>query len=156
MTSHYLRAQKDGTCTCNVCSLWRCSLPCPYTASRADNSASISSPTEIVLCLRSDKSSITTNDARCTRVIKPTTAMVKASFNKQDSFHQQTGLQLKEETSKVLQLERTFVWCWNCTLRKVDQKYLEILKCGAGEGWRRSFGQTVWEMKKRYRVMEER
>jgi hypothetical protein len=26
------------------------------------------------------------------------------------------------------------------TLRKVDQKYLEVLKCGAGEGWRRSVG----------------
>jgi hypothetical protein len=24
------------------------------------------------------------------------------------------------------------------TLRKVDQKYLNVLKCGAGEGWRKS------------------
>jgi hypothetical protein len=26
------------------------------------------------------------------------------------------------------------------TLRAVDQKHLEILKCGAGEGWKRSVG----------------
>jgi hypothetical protein len=46
ITSCYLRAQKDGTWTCHVRSLWRHSLPCSYTASRADNSAAISSPTE--------------------------------------------------------------------------------------------------------------
>jgi hypothetical protein len=27
------------------------------------------------------------------------------------SFHQQTGIKFKEETSKVLHLERSFVWC---------------------------------------------
>jgi hypothetical protein len=32
------------------------------------------------------------------------------------------------------------------TLRKVDHKYLESLKCGAGEGWRRSVVTTVWEV----------
>jgi len=31
----------------------------------------------------------------------------------EDSFHQQTGLKLKEETSKVLHLECSFVWHWN-------------------------------------------
>jgi hypothetical protein len=29
----------------------------------------------------------------------------------EDSFHQQTGLKFKEETSKVLYLEHSFVWC---------------------------------------------
>jgi hypothetical protein len=29
------------------------------------------------------------------------------------------------------------------TLRQVDQKYMESLKCDAGEGWRRSIGQIV-------------
>jgi hypothetical protein len=29
----------------------------------------------------------------------------------EDSFHQQTGLEFKEETSKVLHLEHSFVWC---------------------------------------------
>jgi len=27
---------------------------------------------------------------------------------------------------------------------------VSILKCGAGEGWRRSFEPIVWEMKKCY------
>jgi hypothetical protein len=29
------------------------------------------------------------------------------------------------------------------TLQKVDQKYLESLKCGAGKEWRRSVGPIV-------------
>jgi len=28
---------------------------------------------------------------------------------------------------------------------------LKILKCGAGEGWRRSVGPIVWKMKKYYK-----
>jgi hypothetical protein len=31
----------------------------------------------------------------------------------EDSFHQQTSLKFEEETSKVLHLEHSFVWCWN-------------------------------------------
>ena len=37
-------------------------------------------------------------------------------------FSQQIGLKFKEETSKLLHLEHSFVW-W--TLRKIDQKCLE-------------------------------
>jgi hypothetical protein len=29
------------------------------------------------------------------------------------------------------------------TLREIDHSYLKILKCGAGEGWRRSVGPIV-------------
>jgi hypothetical protein len=36
------------------------------------------------------------------------------------------------------------------TLRAVDQKHLESFKCGAGEGWRRSVGPIICEMKKYY------
>jgi hypothetical protein len=51
-----------------------------------------------------------TNDARCTREIKSRIAMAKAAFNeKKNIFHQQTGLKFKEETSKVLHLEHSFV-----------------------------------------------
>jgi hypothetical protein len=35
------------------------------------------------------------------------------------------------------------------TLQNVDQKYLKVLKRGAGEG-RRSVGPIVWKMKKYY------
>jgi hypothetical protein len=41
--------------------------------------------------------------------------MAKAAFNKK-SFHQQTGLLFKKETSEMLHLEHTFVrcvWCWD-------------------------------------------
>jgi len=34
------------------------------------------------------------------------------------------------------------------TRLKVDQKYVKVLTCGAGEGWRRSVGPIVWNMKK--------
>ena len=29
------------------------------------------------------------------------------------------------------------------TLRAAEQKYLEVLKCGGGEGWRRSVGPIM-------------
>jgi hypothetical protein len=44
--------------------------------------------------------------------IKSTIAMSKAVFKK-DYFLQQTGLKGKEQTSTVLHLEHSFVWCWN-------------------------------------------
>jgi hypothetical protein len=51
--------------------------------------------------------------------------MVEAAFNKKKSlFHQQIGLKFKEETSKVLHFEHSFLYgAENWTLRKVDQKY---------------------------------
>ena len=37
----------------------------------------------------------------------------------------QIRLKFKIETSEVLHLEHNTVWCWNLTLWKVDQKYME-------------------------------
>ena len=54
-----------------------------------------------------------TNNARCTVEIKFGIAMAKTALNKTDSFHQHIRLKLKEETSKMLHLEHSFVWCWN-------------------------------------------
>jgi hypothetical protein len=48
-----------------------------------------------------------TGDARWTRGIKCSIAMAKAA----GSSHQQTGITCKEEPSKVLHLEFSFVWC---------------------------------------------
>jgi hypothetical protein len=42
------------------------------------------------------------------------------------------------------------------TLRAVDQKHLEILKCGAGEGWKRSVGLIVRNEDVLLRVKEQR
>ena len=58
--------------------------------------------------------SMITNDVRCTREIKSRIAIAKSSTQQEEnSFHQQTGLIFKEETSKVVHLEYSFVWCWN-------------------------------------------
>jgi len=38
--------------------------------------------------------------------------MIKANFNKK-TFHWQSGHKFKEETSKMLHLEFSFVWCRN-------------------------------------------
>jgi hypothetical protein len=39
--------------------------------------------------------------------------MTKAAFNKKKTFYPANGLEFKEETSQVLQLEHSFLWCWN-------------------------------------------
>jgi len=43
------------------------------------------------------------------------------------------------ETSKVLYLEHRLVVCWNFDIREVFINILEVLKCGAGEGWTGQF-----------------
>jgi hypothetical protein len=53
------------------------------------------------------------------------------------SFHQPVGLKLKEETSKCNIWSMPLDGAETGTHRKVDEKYLEILKCCAGEGRRR-------------------
>jgi hypothetical protein len=55
--------------------------------------------------------SMITNDARCTLEIKSRIAMAKAALKKKKTFRQQIGLTFKEESSKVLHLEHSFVWC---------------------------------------------
>jgi len=65
---------------------------------------------------------------------------------------QTNNIYIKVEASKVLHLEPAWHGDKIGTLRIVDQKYLESFKCSAGEGWRRSFGQIVREMKKYYIV----
>jgi hypothetical protein len=53
--------------------------------------------------------SMITNNARCTREIKSRIVMAKAAFNNKKTFHQKSVLKFKEETSKVLHLEHSFV-----------------------------------------------
>jgi hypothetical protein len=48
---------------------------------------------------------VITSDARHTYEIKSRISMVKAAFNKQQTFHQQLGHIPKEECSQVLHLE---------------------------------------------------
>jgi len=51
-----------------------------------------------------------TTDARFTHEIKYRTAMAKAVFSKEKTFHQQIGCTFKEETNEILQLVHSFVW----------------------------------------------
>jgi len=53
--------------------------------------------------------SMVTDDVRCTHEIKSRIAIAKAAFNKK-TVHQQMVLKCKEETSKVLYLQYSFVW----------------------------------------------
>jgi hypothetical protein len=50
-----------------------------------------------------------TNDKRCAHYIKSRIAIAKAAFNKK-TVHQKIVLICKEETSKVLYLQYSFVW----------------------------------------------
>ena len=53
-----------------------------------------------------------TEDGRCTCEIKSRIAMAKAAFKQEEeSFYQKIGLQFEEETSEVLRLEHSSVWC---------------------------------------------
>ena len=56
--------------------------------------------------------SMLTEDGRCTCEIESRIAMAKAAFNKKKNlFTQQIGLKFEEETSEVLRLEHSSVWC---------------------------------------------
>jgi hypothetical protein len=48
----------------------------------------------------------------------------------------------------MLHLEYSLYSAETWKLRAVDQKHLESFKYGAGEGWRRSVGPVIREMKK--------
>jgi hypothetical protein len=98
-----------------------------------------------------------TNDGRCTCEIISRIVMEKAVFDsKRDVFAGKMDLELRKKLVKcyiwIIALYRTETW----KLRAVDQKHLESLKFGAGEGWRRTFGPSMWEMKKYYLVSRSR
>jgi len=55
---------------------------------------------------------ILTNDGRCTCEINCRVAMAKAALNKKRAlFYWHTGLGIEDETSEVLHLEHSFIWC---------------------------------------------
>jgi hypothetical protein len=81
--------------------------------------------------------SMITNDARCTREIKARFAMAKAAFNKKTIFTSKLDLELRKKLVKCYTWSIALYGMETWTLRKLDQTYLEILKCGVGERWRR-------------------
>ena len=70
-----------------------------------------------------------TNDARCTYEIKCSIARAK-----EGSFHQQIQIQ-------IWRIATSDAETW--TLKKQDTNTGKVLKCGAGEGWRRSAGPIM-------------
>jgi hypothetical protein len=85
-----------------------------------------------------------TNDARCTSEIKSRIAMAKAAFYKKKTlFTSKLDLNLRKKLVKCYIWSIALYGAETWTLRKVDQKYLERFKCGAGEEWRRSVGPIV-------------
>ena len=88
--------------------------------------------------------SVTTNDPRCTREIKFRIAMAKAAFNrKMTIFTCKLDLSLRMKLLKCCTWRIALCGAETWTLWKGDQKYMELLKCGAGEGERRSGGPNV-------------
>ena len=75
-----------------------------------------------------------TSDAVFTRDVKISVVIGKSGIHQGISFHQHIGLKFKEETSEMLHLEHSCVWCWNSDTWKVDQKYLESIEMWC---WRR-------------------
>jgi hypothetical protein len=75
-------------------------------------------------------SSIITNNA-CTREIKSRIAIAKAA-----NFRSKLDLNVRKKLLKCYIWSIVLYGAETWTLRKVDQKYLEI--CFAGEEWRRS------------------
>jgi len=93
-------------------------------------------------------SSLLEKDARCARETKSRIAIAKAVFNKKKTlFTSKLTLNLRKK------LKKCYIWTvavyvsdiW--TLRKVDRKYLGLLKPGAEEGCKRLVGRIMREMK---------
>ena len=66
------------------------------------------------------------------------------------AFCRTLNINCKDESSKVMHLGHRYFLFWNWTFREADHTFMEGLKCGAGEGWWRSVGLNVWEMRKYY------
>jgi hypothetical protein len=67
--------------------------------------------------------------------------MAKAAFNKERAIFTSTldlGLGKKLLKCYIWSIALYGAEIW--TLRAMHQKHLEVLKCGAGEGWKKLFG----------------
>jgi len=81
-----------------------------------------------------------TNDASCTQDTKSCTVVVKAAMNKKQKalFTSKLNTKLRNKLVKGYIWRRGILWCWNCG--KLNKNTREVLKLGAGEGWRDSVG----------------
>ena len=70
-----------------------------------------------------------TNGSICTHEINSRLDMAKAAFHKTKIFYQQIWLKFKEETSAVLHLECSLVWCWNCAVLHLEYSLVWCWNC---------------------------
>ena len=67
--------------------------------------------------------------------------MAKAAFNKKGALFTSTlDLELRKKLVKCYIWSIALYGAETWMLRAVDQKHLESFECGAGEGWKSSFG----------------
>ena len=70
--------------------------------------------------------------------------MAKAVFNKKKNlFASKLDLNLRKKLVKCYVWSMALYGAETWTLRATDQKHLQVLICGAGEGWRRSVGPIM-------------
>jgi len=70
--------------------------------------------------------------------------MAKAAFNKKMvPFTSTFDLELRKKLVKCYIWSIALYGAETWTLRAVDQKHLEVLRCSAGEGWKRSVGPIM-------------
>jgi hypothetical protein len=91
--------------------------------------------------------SMITNDARCTHEIKSRIAMAKAAFSKKKKtknlFTSKLDLNLRKKLVKCYIWGIALYGAETWTLGKYIRSIRKVLKCGAGEEWRRSVGPIV-------------
>jgi hypothetical protein len=93
--------------------------------------------------------SILTNDGRCTCEIKSRIATANAAFNKKKTFfNSKFDLNLRKKLVKCYTFKHGFLLCWNLDASGSRSENLGRLESDAREGWRRSVGPIMWEMKK--------
>jgi hypothetical protein len=92
-----------------------------------------------------------TNNETCTCEIESSIAMTKAAFISQRAiFTSKMDLELRKKPVKSYSWSIDLHGAKTWTLLTVDQKNLVVSKCGVGEGWRRSVGPTMRDMKNYY------
>jgi len=85
--------------------------------------------------------SMLTDDGRCTRGIKSRIAMAKAAFSKKKNlFTRKLELNLKKKLIKCYIWSMALYGAETWIFRQQIKNTWKVLKCGAGEGWRRSVG----------------
>jgi hypothetical protein len=75
--------------------------------------------------------------------LNPGLSWQKNIRQEEGALYQQTELKLTKELLKCYIWSTVLYGAETWTIREADQKHLEILKCGAREGWKRSVGPIV-------------